>query len=62
MPNLFDDFEPETVHEEINLNAPLADRVRPVSIQDVVKQKHLIGDNAPLRLLFDNKEFPLLIF
>ena len=35
---------------------PLADRIRPQSIEDMIGQKHLIGENMPLR----NKQNPRL--
>ncbi len=62
MSELFEDFEPSKKDEPINLNSPLADRVRPKSIDEVAGQKHLIGENGPLRLLFESKEFPSIIF
>ena len=34
-------------------DAPLADRMRPRSIDEVVGQQHLIGDGAPLRKFFE---------
>jgi len=42
--------------------APLADRMRPKDIDDVVGQKHLIGDDGPLRNFFETGEFPSMIF
>ena len=42
--------------------APLADRMRPRSIDEVVGQQHLIGDGAPLRKFFEACEFPSMIF
>jgi putative ATPase len=41
--------------DKINLSAPLASRMRPVSIDDIAGQQHLLGKNAPLRKLIDNK-------
>ena len=31
------------------MHTPLADRIRPVSLDDIVGQKHLIGENMPLQ-------------
>lgn len=41
---------------------PLAERMRPHSIEQVVGQQHLIGADAPLKVFFDNKQFPSMIF
>ncbi len=41
---------------------PLYKRVKPVDIEEVVGQGHLLGSKAPLRILFDKGEFPSLIF
>jgi len=41
--------------------APLADRMRPRSLEEVVGQRHLVGDGAPLRTLADAGELPSLI-
>ncbi len=62
MSGLFEEEIEKPKFEEININSPLADRVRPRNIDEVTGQKHLIGENAPLKLLFENKEFPSLIF
>jgi putative ATPase len=43
------------------LPSPLADRVRPRTIHDVVGQKHLLGPGAPLRSFFESGEFPSII-
>jgi putative ATPase len=41
---------------------PLADRMRPKNIDEVVGQEHLIGVDAPLRYFFETGEFPSIIF
>lgn len=41
---------------------PLAQRMRPTSIDDVVGQKHLIGENAPLRNVIRSGHLPNMIF
>jgi putative ATPase len=43
------------------VNAPLADRMRPQSLDDVRGQDHLVGPGAPLRALVDAGELPSLI-
>lgn len=44
------------------MNIPLADRLRPKSIDDIVGQKHLLSDGKPLRKIIDSGEVPNLIF
>lgn len=41
---------------------PLAELLRPQSIDDYVGQQHLLGENAPLRKLISNDQIPSLIF
>ncbi|MDP6040001.1 MAG: replication-associated recombination protein A, partial [Candidatus Latescibacteria bacterium] len=38
--------------------APLAERMRPKTINDVVGQDHLVGPGAPLRALIENDRLP----
>ncbi len=42
--------------------SPLADLIRPASLEDVVGQTHLVGDDCVLRRLIDGKKIPNLIF
>lgn len=44
------------------MNTPLADRIRPQSLDDIVGQKHLLGANKPLRKIIERGEIPNLIF
>lgn len=41
---------------------PLADLIRPGSLDDVVGQRHLLGDGKPLRRIIDSGRIPNLIF
>ncbi len=41
---------------------PLADRVRPKDLDEVVGQTHLIGRGRPLRRIIDSKTIPNMIF
>ncbi|MGA2298529.1 MAG: replication-associated recombination protein A [FCB group bacterium] len=41
---------------------PLADRVRPSTIDEIVGQEHLVGSDGPLRQFFESGEFPSMIF
>lgn len=40
---------------------PLAYELRPKTIDDIVGQKHLIGQDAPIRKMLENKKIPSLI-
>lgn len=40
---------------------PLAERVRPTSLDDIIGQTHLLGENAPIRRMLDNQHLPSLI-
>lgn len=41
---------------------PLADRIRPKNLDEVVGQEHLLGKGKILRVLLDKKDVPSLIF
>lgn len=41
---------------------PLADRMRPQKIEDVMGQEHLIGEDGPLKKFFESGEIPSIIF
>lgn len=44
------------------MNKPLADRVRPDSLEHIVGQTHLLGENKPLRKIIESNQIPNLIF
>ena len=41
---------------------PLADELRPTSLDDVVGQSEILGDNSMLRRIIDSKQIPNMIF
>ena len=41
---------------------PLADEIRPSSIDDVVGQKHILGENGMLRRIIESGQIPNMIF
>jgi putative ATPase len=45
-----------------NASVPLAERVRPTSLDEVVGQEHLIGPGKPLRVLIESDELTSMIF
>ena len=44
------------------MNKPLANRIRPTELDDVVGQKHLLGEGKALRRLIEAGDIPNLIF
>ncbi len=44
------------------MSAPLADRLRPESLDEIVGQKHLLGKDKPLRKIIESGTVPNLIF
>ncbi len=44
------------------MRTPLADRIRPQTIDEVVGQKHLLGEGKLLRRIIENNEIPNMIF
>ncbi|MDE5764459.1 MAG: replication-associated recombination protein A [Ruminococcus sp.] len=42
--------------------SPLADRIRPKTLDDVVGQKHILGENKPLRKIIESGTVPNMIF
>lgn len=48
--------------KEIVMSSPLADRIRPLSLEEAVGQKHLLSRGAPLRNIIETGIIPNLIF
>lgn len=44
------------------MSIPLAQQLRPQTLDDVVGQRHLIGENKPLRNIIESGELPNMIF
>ena len=44
------------------MTAPLADRLRPETIDDMVGQRHLLGEGAPLRNIAQSGVLPNMVF
>ena len=44
------------------LNQPLADKLRPMSFDEIAGQAHLVGENGILRKLVNNNRIPNMIF
>jgi putative ATPase len=43
-------------------NIPLAERIRPKKISDIIGQKHLIGEKGAIKIAIENKLIPSMIF
>ncbi|MFA5022478.1 MAG: replication-associated recombination protein A [Patescibacteria group bacterium] len=56
--DLFD----QKLEKEINLNAPLADRLRPQVLADFVGQKEIVGPGKLLRQAIEQDQIPSMIF
>src|SRR5207342_3084066 len=46
----------------MNKQIPLAERMRPKSLDEFIGQEHLVGKGAVLRTLIENKQIPSMIF
>lgn len=58
-------FEPDrlnTATRQSNTFAPLAERVRPKTLEEFVGQEHLLGEERPLRILIEKDEIPSMVF
>ncbi len=47
---------------DIRVSSPLADKIRPKTLDDVVGQSHLLGKDKPLRRIIDSGHIPNMIF
>jgi len=60
--DLFHNDSPERRPTELLSAVPLAERMRPASIDEVVGQDHLLGPGKPLRVLIEGDEVPSMVF
>ena len=44
------------------MGTPLAERIRPTALDDVVGQTHLVGEGKPLRRIIESGRIPNMIF
>ena len=44
------------------MRAPLADRIRPQTLDDVVGQRHLLGEGKALRRIIESGMIPNMVF
>ena len=54
-------FESTSGEHPPSSHTPLAERVRPASLDDFVGQEHLLGPGKPLRILIERDEVPTII-
>ena len=46
----------------VNTSTPLAERMRPKTIDEVAGQQHLLGDGKPLRNAYSKKRLHSMLF
>ncbi|HRF18855.1 MAG TPA: AAA family ATPase, partial [Chitinophagaceae bacterium] len=46
----------------MNKHIPLAERVRPVTLDELLGQQHLVGKGSILRTSIENSKIPSMIF
>ena len=65
MADLFDDFDDAPKHESAdspkNFEVPLAERMRPRTLDEYAGQEHIIGPGKPLRALIESGRLPSCI-
>lgn len=44
------------------MNAPLAERMRPKTLAEYINQKHLVGENAPIKMMLEHGMVSSMIF
>ena len=44
------------------MSSPLADKIRPKTLDEVVGQKHILGEGKPLRRIIESGKIPNMIF
>ncbi|WP_313376297.1 replication-associated recombination protein A [Chishuiella sp.] len=44
------------------MNTPLAERMRPKVLEDYINQKHLVGDNGPIKMMLEHDMIASMIF
>ncbi len=55
-------FEPPITDHAQSSHTPLAERVRPHSLEQFVGQEHLLDEGKPLRILIESDQAPSMIF
>jgi putative ATPase len=55
-------FDPPSPKHVAPAGAPLAERVRPATLDEFVGQEHLLSPGKPLRVLIENDQLPSMIF
>jgi len=55
-------FDIPKENTNMNTNEPLASKLRPENIEEFIGQKHLVGENMPLRVAINNKHLFSMLF
>ena len=61
-PDLFSSLPPDNEQEPVRKDAPLAERMRPRKIEDVLGQDHLLGEGKILREMIKSDQLSSMIF
>jgi len=59
---LFDTINTKTSNKQNSKFSPLADRLRPKTLNDFVGQKHLVGSGKPIRQMIEKNDVVSMIF
>ncbi|MFW5662523.1 MAG: replication-associated recombination protein A, partial [Bacteroidota bacterium] len=62
MDELFGSAPRKKDDKSTDASAPLADRIRPRSINEIAGQRHLVGENGPLRAIIESGDVNSMIF
>jgi len=54
--------EPDFLNRPNELTRPLADRMRPQTLQEFLGQEHIVGAGKPLRLAIESDRLHSMIF
>lgn len=55
-------FDSQTEHSLSPVSTPLAERMRPQTLEDYIGQKHLLGEGKLLRRMLEQDQIPSMIF
>lgn len=61
MQSLFEEEDPGPTKRTYDADAPLAERIRPLSLDDIAGQQHLLGQGSPLRAFAESGQLPSMI-
>src|SRR5687768_17598156 len=54
-------FDPPVLHDPVDPSRPLAERMRPVTLDEFVGQEHIVGAGKPLRIQIERDQLGSII-